>query len=181
MPTLYIFSGLPGTGKTTLSQALAKQISAVYLRIDTIEQAMKDLCSVNVQSEGYCLAYRIAADNLRLGISVVADSCNPIELTRSAWENVALDSNSRYINIEIVCSDKSEHRNRIETRASSIQGLMLPTWEDVENREFQPWSRDRIVINTSGTSEIACCDRLLSSLSDMQPAKITMPKVDEVQ
>ena len=25
---------------------------------------------------------RIAADNLRLGISVVADSCNPIELTR---------------------------------------------------------------------------------------------------
>jgi predicted kinase len=166
MPTLYIFSGLPGTGKTTLSQLLAKQISAIYLRIDTIEQAMRDLCAVDVQSEGYCLAYRIAADNLRLGISVVADSCNPIELTRSAWENVALQSDSKYVNIEIVCSDLFEHRNRIETRSSSIPGLMLPTWQDVENREFQPWSRNRIVINTSGKSEMVCFDRLLSSLSE---------------
>ncbi len=32
MPTLYIFSGLPGTGKTSLSQALAKHITAVHLR-----------------------------------------------------------------------------------------------------------------------------------------------------
>jgi predicted kinase len=167
MPTLYIFSGLPGSGKTTLSQALAKQMSAVYLRIDTIEQGIRDLCTVNVQSEGYSLAYRIAADNLRLGISVVADSCNPIELTRKAWENVALHSDAKYINIEIICSDRAEHRNRIETRASSIPGLILPTWQDVENREFQPWLRDRIVIDTSGASEKVCFDRLLSDLSDM--------------
>lgn len=167
MPTLYIFSGLPGTGKTTLSQALAKQISAVYLRVDTIEQAMRDLCALDVQSEGYDLAYRIAADNLRLGISVVADSCNPIELTRTAWEKVALQSDSKYINIEIVCSDKSEHRHRIETRYSSIPGLILPRWEDVENREFQPWSKNRIVIDTSGTSKRVCFDLLLSSVSDM--------------
>jgi predicted kinase len=52
-PVLYIFSGLPGTGKTTLSQKVARQIKAVYLRIDTIEQALRDLCSVNVQREGY--------------------------------------------------------------------------------------------------------------------------------
>lgn len=39
---LYIFSGLPGTGKSTLAQYLAKTLGAVYLRIDTIEQAMKD-------------------------------------------------------------------------------------------------------------------------------------------
>jgi len=167
MPTLYIFSGLPGTGKTTLSQALAKQISAVYLRVDTIEQAMRDLCAIDVQSEGYDLAYRIAADNLRLGISVVADSCNPIELTRSAWEKVALQSDSKHINIEIICSDKSEHRHRIETSSSSIPGLILPTWQDVENRKFQPWSRNRIVIDTSGKSERVCFDRLLSILSNL--------------
>ncbi|NJK73415.1 MAG: AAA family ATPase [Microcoleus sp. SU_5_6] len=167
MPTLYIFLGLPGTGKTTLSQALAKQISAVYLRIDTIEQAMRDLCSIDVQSEGYCLAYRIAADNLRLGISVVADSCNPIELTRRAWENVALQCHAKYVNIEVICSDRSEHRDRIETRASSIPGLRLPTWQDVENRDFQPWSGNRIVIDTSGQSEKESCDRLLSVLSNI--------------
>ncbi|NJM59448.1 MAG: AAA family ATPase [Oscillatoriales cyanobacterium RU_3_3] len=167
MPTLYIFSGLPGTGKTTLSQALAKQISAVYLRIDTIEQEIRDLCAIEIQGEGYELAYRIAADNLQLGISVVADSCNPVELTRSAWEKVALEADAKYINIEIVCSDRSEHRDRIETRASSIPGLRLPTWQDVENRDFQPWSGNRIVIDTSGQSEKESCDRLLSALSNM--------------
>lgn len=33
-PTLFIFSGLPATEKTTLAQQLAKKTNAVYLRID---------------------------------------------------------------------------------------------------------------------------------------------------
>src|SRR5688572_30698345 len=92
LSTLYVFSGLPGAGKTVLSQQLATHFGAAYLRIDTIEQALRDICGINVQGEGYRLAYRIAADNLRLGVSVVADSCNPIELTRDEWEEVARQS-----------------------------------------------------------------------------------------
>jgi predicted kinase len=81
----FIFSGLPGSGKTTLAKALARRIGGAYIRIDTIEQALRDLCAVNVEAEGYRLAYRVASDNLRAGLSVVADSCNPIELTRREW------------------------------------------------------------------------------------------------
>jgi predicted kinase len=55
-PTLYILSGLPGTGKTTISQLLAQRITAVHLRIDTVEQALRDLCSVKVEGEGYRLS-----------------------------------------------------------------------------------------------------------------------------
>ena len=87
---LFIFSGLPGSGKSTLAVALARQAGAVYVRVDTIEQALRDLCGVEVGGEGYQLAHRIALDNLRVGLSVVADSCNPIELTRREWERVAL-------------------------------------------------------------------------------------------
>src|ERR1051325_4434191 len=50
---LYIFGGLPGTGKSTLSQHLAREQRAVHLRIDTIEQALREAgCLVN-GPEGY--------------------------------------------------------------------------------------------------------------------------------
>ena len=164
--TLYVFSGLPGTGKTTLSQQLARRMKAAYLRIDIIEQGLRDLCGVVVQGEGYRLAYRVAADNLRLGVSVVADSCNPIELTRNEWERLARDAQARCVNIEVTCSDRLEHRRRAETRTSTVPGLVLPTWEDVNRCEYHAWTRERIVIDTAQRTENECAEELFSKLND---------------
>ena len=161
---LFIFAGLPGSGKSTLAQELATRVDAAYLRIDTIEQALRDLCAVDVQGEGYRLAYRVAADNLRLGRSVVADSCNPIELTRREWERVATDVGVQYVNIEVICSDRTEHRRRVETRPTPVAGLALPTWETVVTREYHPWSVARIVIDTSDETPTRSVERLLTEL-----------------
>lgn len=151
-PTLFILSGLPGSGKSTVSQLLAKRYGALYLSIDTIEQGLRDLCHYDVEGEGYALAYKIAGDNLKLGLSVVADSVNPIVHTRKQWEEVAISNNSSFINIEVICSDKNEHRKRIETRVTEVENLKLPTWEEVENRIFHPWKNERIVIDTAHKS-----------------------------
>lgn len=51
MSRLFIFAGLPATGKTTLARQLARHLNAVHLRIDTIEQALRDLCNVEVEGE----------------------------------------------------------------------------------------------------------------------------------
>jgi predicted kinase len=160
-PTLYIFSGLPASGKTTLSQLFARRVGAAHVRIDTIEQALRELCSIDVQGEGYRLAYRLTADNLRLGISVVADSCNPIALTRCEWERVATGAGAQYLNIEVVCSDPEEHRRRVETRVSTVDGLRLPTWQEVVDRQYERWTVDRVVVDTSRRSEQECLDELL--------------------
>lgn len=149
-PVLIILSGLPGTGKSTLAQRLARETGAVYLRIDTIEQALRDLCGIAVEGEGYRLAYRIARDNLLAGHDVIADSCNPIELTRREWEAVATETGGRHLNVEVVCSDPAEHRRRVEGRASEVAGLVLPSWDDVQRREYHPWDADRLVIDTAG-------------------------------
>jgi predicted kinase len=167
-PILYIFSGLPGSGKSTLSQRIARQLRAVYLRIDTIEQGLRDLCSIEVEGEGYRLAYRIAFDNLCVGISVVADSCNPIELTRREWEQVARDARADYINIEVVCSESSEHRRRAETRSAEVPGLKLPTWNEIENREYHDWSVERVIVDTAGKSTTESATYLLSELSRLR-------------
>lgn len=149
---LFILSGLPASGKSSLAKLMAKEYNAPYLRIDTIEQGIRDLCNFDVQGEGYRLAYRIASDNLTLGHNVVADSCNPINLTRKEWEDVATQNNCRYINIEVICSDKAEHKKRCETRNSDITGLQLPTWDEIQNRNYDVWGSDRIIIDTANKS-----------------------------
>lgn len=166
-PTLYAFSGLPATGKSTLAQRLAAHLGACYLRIDSIEQALRDLCAIRVGGEGYRLAYRIARDNLRIGRDVVADSCNPIALTRGEWESVARDAQARTVNIEIVCSDRVEHRQRVETRITDIPGLVLPDWEQVVSREYHAWpalSAAPVTIDTAGQAVDACLARLLQAI-----------------
>jgi len=168
-PLLYIFSGLPGSGKSTLARQVARRGHPLYLRIDSIEQGLRDLCAIDVTSEGYRLAYRLASDNLRLGLSVVADSCNPLELTRRAWEAVAVDAGARFINIEVRCSDPVEHRARVEGRVSTLPGLRLPTWREVVEREYHPWSADRIMIDTAARTEVASFDRLWSELARPRP------------
>ena len=163
-PVLLIFAGLPASGKSTLAQAIAKSTQSFYLRIDTVEQALRDLCQVDVQGEGYRLAYRIAHDNLRLGSNVVSDSCNPIQLTRDEWDSVARNAGAVHLNIEVVCSDADEHRRRVESRVPEVAGLKLPTWKDVQRREYDEWRSDRLVVDTAGRSVRESTEELLQLL-----------------
>lgn len=167
--TLYILSGLPGSGKSTLARLLARRVGAAHVRIDTIEQALRDLCAVDVHDEGYRLAYRVASDILAAGVGVVADSCNPLECTRRAWEQVARDADARYVNIEVTCSDAREHRERVETRTATVQGLRVPTWAEVMRREYDAWTVDRMALDTSHKSDGECVEELLGRLSVAVP------------
>jgi predicted kinase len=149
-PMLYIFGGLPGTGKSTLAQRLARAQQAVHLRIDTIEQSLRQMGSLIDGSEGYVVAYRLAADNLRLGLCVVADSVNPLQVTRAAWREVAMHVGVSFVEIEVICSNAAEHRVRVETRAGDIAGLRIPNWDEVMHRVYEPWDAAHLVIDTAG-------------------------------
>lgn len=149
---LIVFSGLPGVGKTGIAKELARQLDATYLRIDSIEQAVRDSGGVSreLDEAGYRVAYTVAEDNLRLGRTVIADCVNPLQLTRDAWRSVAEKVSAKVAEVEITCSDPNEHRQRVEMRAADISGLRLPSWDEVLQREYEPWDRDRIVIDTRG-------------------------------
>ena len=150
MTILYIFGGLPATGKTTLSRYLATHLNAVYLRIDTIEQSLKNTGFSNIYDEAYHVAFSIAMENLSIGSPVVADSTNPVVKSRSAWREVATKAQVKHLEIEVICSDVIEHKWRVENRLSNIPNLVLPTWESVCSREYQPWTSANIVIDTAG-------------------------------
>ena len=161
---LYIFAGLPGTGKSTLSAALARRSNAVYIRIDTIEQAIRDSGLGMSGPAGYIVGYKLASENLRLGAKVVVDSVNPIGITRKAWRDVAAQAEVSFIEIELICSNREEHRNRIESRQSDISGHRVPVWDEVleREREYEQWTAEHIVLNTAGQT----ADESISHLFD---------------
>jgi predicted kinase len=162
---LIAFAGLPGTGKTSIARGLARHLGATYLRIDTIEQALRSSSRTpKIEAEGYVVAYRVAEDNLRLGQTVIADSVNPLAITRDAWLAVAATANVGAVQVEIVCTDRAEHRRRVETRSSDVAGLVLPDWGAVAGREYHPWTEPRIVIDTAAKPIDACVAELLSRL-----------------
>jgi predicted kinase len=145
---LIILSGLPGAGKTTIAREVARATGAVHVRIDSIEQALRN-AGWDVQAEGYRVAYAIAQDNLRVGRTVIADCVNPWPLTRSEWRAVAERASVACLEVEIVCSDCELHRSRVEARTPDIDGHALPTWADVLARDYQPWTMARLVIDTA--------------------------------
>ena len=130
---LIVFGGLPGTGKTTLARRVAQQKRATYLRIDSIEQAIRDsgMLAGEVGPSGYLVAYALAEANLALGQDVVADSVNPLGITRGAWRRADANASSACVEIEVICSIPIEHRRRVETRKADIAGFRVPSWEDV--------------------------------------------------
>jgi predicted kinase len=162
---LIIFGGRPGTGKTTLSRALAQQLGAVHVRIDTIEQAIAEWSGSPPDDGGYRVAYAVAEDNLRLGRIVIADSVNPVDLTRDAWRAVADRAGVPSVEVEIICSDGDAHRSRVEFRNADPHQSGRLSWRDILARDYHPWTREHIVIDTAGCSVERSVAQLTSALA----------------
>ncbi|CAN2533969.1 hypothetical+protein [Methylocapsa aurea] len=161
---LVVFSGLPGSGKTTLSRLLARRLEAVYLRIDTMEPPIQAAYGHDIGDVGYRVAFGVAADNLALGRKVIADCVNDVNIARDAWRAVGRAAKVVVAEIEVRCSDAREHRRRVETRIADVAGLLLPSWEEIVARREDPWLRDHIVIDTAGRAIEACADEITALL-----------------
>lgn len=122
-----------------------------------------------VDVQGYVAGHAVAQDNLRLGHDVVAESVNPIEITRAAWRQVGESAGVETVEVEVVCSDVEEHRARYEARVSDIPGLEYHPWSAVESREYEAWETAKVRIDTAGRTEAESCRELLHALSDLLP------------
>lgn len=165
-PILIILSGLPCSGKSTIAKLLATKAGATHLRIDSIEQALlrSTLCIHSVENSGYCVGYAIAQDILKNPRIVIADSVNPIEITRQGWRDVASHTNARILEVEIICSDKEKHRNRVEARSADIEEHILPGWQDIVDRLYEAWDHKIMVIDTSHTTPEKAVDELIEAI-----------------
>lgn len=151
-PRLITVSGLPGSGKSTIAEGLARALSIPVLSIDPIEAAMwrSGLAPADTGIAAYRVAEAIAAENLAQRLSVIIDAVNPVEDARAMWRVLAEAHQIPLKQIEVICSDETIHRQRIETRIRNIGGMPEISWDRVVERktEYEPRTDDRLILDS---------------------------------
>ena len=120
---LVVIGGLPAVGKSTIATLLGSETSTPYLRVDRIEHAIVESSALShpLGPAGYAVAHALAEEQLRLGLDVIVECVNPLSLTRDAWMRTATAAGAGILEIEVVCSDETEHRRRVEVRSSDVE------------------------------------------------------------
>ncbi len=152
-PVIVAIGGLPGVGKTTVARAVAARLPAAHLRIDALEVALLRQRLVAtadvVGAHGYAIALAVADTCLAAGTHVVVDAVFDVAEARDPWLALA-DRHSTAVDwFRLVCSDRAEHRRRVDHRAADITGHRPPTWSDVEGRLTEPWTQPHSVVDTA--------------------------------
>jgi len=152
MQMLIIFSGLPGAGKTTLGEHAARQLGAALLSKDVIEAALWR-SEIGAADRSGWAAYEVmtalAAQQLRLGRSVVLDSVAGTESIRATWLTIAADMHVDVRIVECICSDQAIHRARMGGRDRGIVEWPELSWDDVErvSARYEPWHHPRLILD----------------------------------
>ena len=158
--TLTVVGGLPAVGKTAVCRELLRLRAEsqspdgppTWLRIDSIEQALRDSAEMlpgMPGGAGYYAAAAVARDVLASGGDVLVECVNPLPVTRRLWEETASVRGCRFLAVELICSDRAEHRRRAQQRVSDIEGLEPPDWQAVERRDYAPWPEADLRLDTA--------------------------------
>lgn len=132
-----VFTGLPGTGKSTMADLLAIRLGAPSFDGDWLlgalapTKVLDDVARPTVMQVYYGLLSTLLTRQLMLGQSAVL-ACLLDDATAEHWADLARASGGRMSVIVCTCSDEVLHRSRVEGRVRGIPGWHEIGWDHVE-------------------------------------------------
>ena len=152
---LIVFSGLPGTGKSTLAEDVGRNLGIPVFAKDWLEATLirSELKATNEQISlsfaGYELLTILAERQLMLGQSVILDSVAASQTIRNTWHRLSDQYTADWRVIECCCSDEALHQARLKDRQRNIPGWHELAWSEVERvkRYYVPWQEERLVLD----------------------------------
>jgi predicted kinase len=157
-PHLIVLSGLPGSGKSTIAELLAKRLRLPIFSVDPIESAIVKAGIARSFETGlaaYLVAATLADEQLKLGNSVIIDAVNAEEEGKDVWRGLAKKHGVELI-VLLVALERSLHRQRLESRVRNLHGFSEVTWDKVEARRkaFTAWKEPFLELDTSRDVEM---------------------------
>jgi 2-phosphoglycerate kinase len=154
MGNVYIFRGKAGTGKTTLSDMLAKKLSIPIIRKDDVVDALKMTETTNKElinnTVCYNILYKIIQTNLDLNADFIVD-IGLGDRDNFKWFFDRLDlKDSKVFTFFVICSNENEWRRRHEERIKNPQpSQIFKSFEHVvqhyKTRDFTPFEDDYMI------------------------------------
>jgi predicted kinase len=162
---LVVMTGLPGAGKSAVADALGAALAAPVLSVDPIEDAIRRAGIGTDQPTGYAayvVADALARRMLALGLTVVIDAANLVAVAQDQWRRLAAECAVPMHVIEVVCSDASLHRNRLESRVRGLTAYAEPTWAEIEKRRatVDPWPEEHLILDSIRPHDANIADAL---------------------
>ena len=142
-PTLVIFSGMPGTGKSTLADRLARKLRWPLLRIDDVIGEVPEDPGIEFWDSKVAILLSLVDTQLELGLDVIVDSVF-MNMDREHAQELARRYGARFLPVYVFISDDNIWEERVTKRSNERKDRDAATWELVQHQRehFREWHPD---------------------------------------
>ena len=152
---LIVFSGVPGSGKSTMAEATGAALGIPVFAVDWLLGSLSPFGGYHLDESwgmGAELLTTLALRQLGLGQSAILDYPLEEPAVRDRWRSLAARAGSDFSVIVCVCPDEDEHRRRLAGRQRGIPGWHEGgDWANVQQRlaAFPPWTDEVLTVDTT--------------------------------